>query len=1078
MQKYRRFFLLLFVSILSVSFFSSDLSYGAEDWERFLQELIQKGQYDTAIEYLKTTIKQSSCPDSLKEEYYYRLGSAQLEHIKDLSGEARIQELLSAKGSFQSFLKDHPNHAQALSANYDLARILLVEGKQKILEADQIAQSEEEKQLRMRDARDLLKNTEPCLNRVLELARTRISELKTKEKGKTSAEMEQLQSFYLGSRILLASLPSEIAETWKKGSEEEKQGLLESKGKLNEISTKYRQYTGSFSARYREALIAYKLGEKDLCRAITAELAALPMDPVFYQIKTDSLQLRFRLFMEDRGLKTPEEKNAEPKMDMSDQNYSDLLKLIRDFDDWKKAASLPKSYYTSSAGQAIHLDAARILIYLDKLRNNQRNEVNKAIRKFFDGQDTPLAKTIKAPTNALNYANQILEFVRKLGSPLSLEAEDLQKDPAFANIAAAKSDKQEGSLESLLPEARKSWLLYVRANQEYAQASDESAKAEAKKALDQAREEAEKTIRTCLDLVPQDTSSESINEIRLNLSILYFMNGKYEDSFEIANTLCMIPDFTKAPKAAETALYSLRRSYNQAKTEGKPAADLAKIDSRINELALHIDRRWGDGTEGNLLPIVLEAILVQIDASVAAGNVDYARQCLERIPAESPQRGTAELRFGQSLWAEYLRLIAEANDSDKKEQTSKETILEEARKSLENGLTRILSASQGKEEDYLTVYSALSLAQIFLLKGDTENANKWLTHPVIGPWHLASASSGKGDHLPAQFDESFRMGTLILMLRIQIKKGNFAEAEKTMEQIELLGKGDKKSGDRLTAIYVQLGKQLEDQLRQLSDAANAGDPQKQKELKEVSEGFERFLGRISERQDGNTWNSLRWIADTFMSLGRGIAGSLSSTPPEAVVYFTKAGRTWQTILKKIKEDPSWSSDPNADLLVILRLSECLRATGRYESAVRILLPMIQKHPNNLELQIEGARIYQDWGFKENDRYIRAILGGEPGKNAENQIWGWNRILSRLARSMEKDSRYQNYFYESYLNKFTCRYRYSRRLGDPAMMKKHAEDAERELLRLRQMHPDLGGPAFQKKFEDHQKRLKKQIEQTE
>lgn len=1079
MQKHRRFFIPFFLCLFSSLFWCADRSFCAEDWHGFVQELIQKGQYDTAIEYLKTTIKQTSCPESLKEEYYFQLGSVQLDHVKNLSPDEKILEMNAAKNSFQSFLKDHPNHARSMDANYHLARIMIAEAKQKILESDQIARSEEEKLLRKRDAREILKDTEPYLNRVLDLARARITDLKSKEKGKSSAEMEQLQSLFLGSRILLASLPSEIAETWKKGSEEEKQGLIASRDKLNEIYEKYRQYTGAFSARYRQALVCYKLGDKEECRSIAMDLSTLPMDPVFYQIKTDALLLRFRLFLEDRGLKPSGENKSDPAGQKEDEEeeYKDLLKLVQDFDDWKKKHSLPGSYYTSSTGQEIHLALARILIYLDTLRNKQRNHVNKAIRKFFDGQDTPLAKTIKAPSNSILYAKQNLDFVLKQGGPWSLEAEDLMKNPLFADSASDRKEKKPESLEALLPEARKSWFLFVRSNQEYIQATNGPEKSEAKKAMDRARIDAEEKIRSCLNLVPQGTSSEAINEIRLNLSSLYFMSEKYEEAYEIANSLCMIPDFTHAPKAAEIALYSLRRSSNQAKESGKSDEDLAKINSRISELALYIDRRWGDESEGLRLPIVLESILVQIDTAIADGDLDFARKCLERIPDSSPQRGNAQLRFGQSLWASYLRMNAE-EDPDKKDRISKENILEEARKHIENGLTRILSASQGKEDDYLTVYSALSLAQIYLLGGDTENAYKWLTHPVIGPYHLIAGSVGKENSLPPQFDRGFRMGTLLLMLRIRIKNGNFAEAEKCMEIIESLGNGEKEGNDRLTAIYVQLGKQLEDQLRQLSDAANAGDQQKQKELKEVSEGFERFLERISERQDGNTWHSLRWIADTFMSLGRGIAGSLSITPPEAIVYFTKAGRTWQTILEKIKKDPSWSSDPHAELLAIMRLSECLRATGRYDKAVKILLPMIQKHPNHLELQIEGARIFQDWGQKDNDRYIRAILGAEPGPNGENVIWGWNRILSRLARVMDKDSRYQNYFYEAYLHKFVCRYRYSRRLDQAEMMKKHAADAERELLRLKQMHPDLGGPVFRKKFEDHLKRLKAQQEQSE
>ncbi len=1092
----RFFTILISIAFLIVILVSN--SFAAEDWKRFVKGLEEKEQFDTIIDYLKTSYEKSDCPQSLKDEYYFRLGKARFALLSKLKDQELKKGIETCKNTFTKFLSEKPGHDLELETNFDLARLSVYEAKIIIHESQKMG-SETEKQSYRQQARPIFEKAEQYLKRTLDLGAARIKQIQEKSPNKQNQDLSLTQGIFLSAKIMLANLPADRAETWPKNSEEAKKDLEEARKKLEEIGDKYQQYTGVYSAKYQLAQVLIRLDKTKDAEKILTDLSVLPMEPAYYQIKTDILKLRFELW----------KKNS--SNEKAEQQVGIILQLLADFDDWKNKTPLPDSFYQSVNGQQIHLDAGRAVLKIMQFRSEDAPGLQKILKES-NPSDSKTIKAVRMSSQTSDAARQLLTFVSDLAGPLSLEAEDLLSSPLLETESRKATAKKQENGSDLLTNAKKGWLAYIRAYQNNQKEGTPASREE----LERVQADSEEKIRTFLEKNNESpnsnsdvntgktsgkqnektggkntssASAEDLNSLRLNLATICFMSEKYIEVVKIADKLCRLNDFKDAPKAAEITLYALKKLYGQYNnpSDEKEKKIFAAVEKKTADLISFIVSRWGGEENGPGASIAREAILLQIETAIENGRFDQAKKLLSDIPETSSQRINADLRYGQALWSEYVRKINSENEQEK-QKDKLDTLLEDARKSLTNGLTRLVSNSAARSDDYLATYSALSLAQISLTVNDSENALKWLTHPVIGPFHLVEfkisqekngANKSDGDEnltvSPIE-DKSFQMTTMLLMLRIYISSGKLTEAEKIIDLVEKLGGNG--NAEKLAAIYVQLGLQLEKQLRQVNNEAIAGNADRQKDLQDLTKGFEKLLDRISQKENGSTYASLRWVAGTYMSMARGMAGSLTDSSKKAVDYYTRAGRIWQSMLKKTKTDPSWSTDPKSDLFLSVRLAECLRETGRYDKALMILQPVVAANQNHLELQEEAAKIYQEWGRHDKEYFLNAILGGFPDKNGKNQIWGWNMIINRLNRVVEKDPRFRESFYNAWLNKFFCRYQYLRRLTDDAQRRKQAADAEREMLRLKQVHPDLGGPVFKQKFDDHLRRIRKEQKEAD
>ncbi len=122
--------------------------------------------------------------------------------------------------------------------------------------------------------------------------------------------------------------------------------------------------------------------------------------------------------------------------------------------------------------------------------------------------------------------------------------------------------------------------------------------------------------------------------------------------------------------------------------------------------------------------------------------------------------------------------------------------------------------------------------------------------------------------------------------------------------------------------------------------------------------------------------------------------------------------------------------------------------------------------------MEAARTYQSWGREDPKMYLKAILGGSyDNDKTKRQIWGWNGIIRRISNNID---RLRDEYYGAYDGKFRCCILYAAGTADAAEKKKLLEGCEKEIARIVQLRPDVGGedwfPIIDKDLKDIRKAL--------
>ena len=1055
----RRFPILCALMAGVFSFAPAAPASAAEDWESFYDALMNRGYYDVAINYLESFRNSPSIPDSLAAELDSYLGETALELMRSAATKAERQKIeKTVQDDYSKALK----YAQTA-----------------------VAQAKEAAQ-----------------------------RMKSSDATSRSPEAQIIYADYLGLRIKENDLSMKLALTYPEGAPERKEGLEAARAAFDALYEKYSKYPGGFKARLLETKAALALGDNAAAAEYLDELLGLPMSKALYAIKTETILLYGQMIIE----------KGEP---------ADLFRFMAAFYDWKYANDLPPVFYITAEGLQIHLLAGKAVLKLDKIKSSDPKKYADAAKEVFTDQKPAVLKAVtKLLSKPDKQAYEWFDFVYRQKSPFSAEAEKLLADPVFAGRGNPLSDEEPATFEEAVERLNRAWTNFIQANADAGNAltAETSAKTGARKA--ETARAADRALRAAFQTAGRYSAEPGqLDKLRLQWATLAFMTGRWTDAEILGDFLLYRRGGSAiAPKAAEISLLAAKSAFREGKKNGADEAELDELRQAVQSRADYIVQKWGGDLSGeSLLPVVREALIVQMDTAVTAGDIDRAKEFLGAIPPTSAAYADAAIQFGQSLWSAYIELLNQKNeDPESVADAALQKILDSARGSLESGLEKKLElTSGGRGDDLPTVNAALSLAQIDLLLGKAQEAQQWLLHPNIGPLTLVerrfagaaeqaaeqtaetpaekegeeSAETEEGTEEaaaekqapeaqelilpPSPLSDPFQLSALTLGLRVLVATQDFEHAEKVMNCLELFVNTGVGSEERLTLVYLQLGKQLQEQIQTLRQSGDT------ESLRSITRGFEGFLDRISARTQGNTYLTLRWVADTYFNFGLGLkpssapgaaalpeGGQPSASADEAQAqtagddedaksaaeYFKKAGKTYQTILQRIEAEPDWASSPNAKIATTLRLSESLRELGRYGTAVKALIPILETNETNLELQTGAALILQEWGKQKRALYARAIQGAVPQKGGKNLIWGWNRIIAILSRNIEKSPQFKEKFYDAVVNKMECRNEWIAGIADPGEKAKQARGGETELLKLHKLHPDLGGAAYKKKLE--------------
>lgn len=981
---------------------------GEEAYERFLEGLKEQGLYDIALEYVRSMKDSPLLSNDQRlqlplEEGQLLVESAQAE--RDTT--TKFKQLDQARERFESFIKANASHPLAAQAASELGNVLVVRGRSLLDQAKRPANASKKDQL-IKDARDLMTQAQTVFND---------SEKKFDEEEKKfprfidPKDVKQIdarkiaRANVLRSSLLSGAVLFDLAKTHPDGSKEQHTLLQQAADKYASVYEKHRKLLAGLLARVKEGECYQSMGDTKRALGLYESILTQPDDEAFRKLKNSTLHLAMQCMVAD----------TEKKYDIAIDKGQKWLASAHPSDE-RAPDGLGIRYFLAVAEKKL----------ADSLQKPEEQARKKAA----------LTEARKQAGLVKKFPGAYQEEANKLYAGISPAAEgDENKEPA--NFVEAR-DRGKDLLEQ--------WQTKLQAIKMAPVTKEEANIPKYQQEAGELRAKALQYFRLAMELRDEETHIDDVNIVRYYLCFLAYNSGDYYDAAVLGEFLARnYPESSGGRQCAKIAMSAYQQGYLS------PQAIEKEFDKqKMVDIADYITRRWAGQEEAD------EAWTTLMSIAVNEHQLDQASQYLDKIAADSPRRGNAELRLGQALWAAYLT-SGRKEEADRPPQAELDAMVAKAKTTLEDGIKRMRVAVDSGADVVSTTLAAavLSLGQIYVDSGQAEKAVELLNDPKIGPLPLVAAGH------PATKQGKYDIETYKLALRAYVATEALDKAEQAMNDLEKLAaaNGDADTAGTLTKIYVALGRELQEQVTRLRQE------NKTEELAKVSKGFELFLERISARENGNDFRSLNWVADTFYNLGSGYdAGGAKQLTPEAKAYYEKSLKTDERLMADAKSKKDFVSDPNLLLGVKLRMARAYRRLGEFNKAIGLLSEILKEKLTLVEVQREAAHTLQDWGAQKPDFYNLAILGAKKYKKPDGQeeklIWGWGT----MAVKVQSDRKLADAFHEARYNLAKCRMEQARTKTEASEKSALLAKAEQDILFTSRVRPDLGGEDWRKKYD--------------
>ncbi len=1010
-----------------------------EQPRKFLEGLRDRQYYDVALDYLELARQNPAIDKQFKEVIDYEAGVTLWEAAGiNRSLPQREKQLGEAKERFDKFLSGHGDHPLAPAARRYLARVLVGRGRVKVEMAAQPTRRDAERATLTSEARELYKEAAKQLAALEQAAIQTLKKFPTKLDDMTEAQkeaVEQARGELLETRLDLARIPLLLADTYPPGSAERNEQIQQAAKQYKSLYEKYGGRMAGLVAKVQEARCYKELGEHKKALEALEEILLLPDDGELRDLKNDAIVVQ----METALL---------PKLN----NYDLALET---FQKWSSTARPVDE--NSREGLAIKYLAAEA--YLGKAKS--------------------LAEGDRERNRLLVAAKKLLEYVGRFPGEHQSKAKSLLASKDFVGEQAEVGEPT--NFQEANQRARDALEEMARIDSDLRDEQDAAKKKELEKQLIKARQDALRYYQLALQWRPEDLKSDELNDLRYFLAYLYWTEERYHEACVVAEFIARrYPQHAKARSAARLALSGYGRLFNAAMAAANDADLNAALNNpdtpkeeadrlsaekehwtaqrqfasdRMVSIADYMANRWSGEPDAD------EGWMTLLRVAVINRDVEQTLAYLAKIPVDSARRGEAELLAGQALWRSYLEVMREPEEQRPAE-AERQKMVTEAHKILQEGLNRMRKAVEaGAPVTYTVASAALSLAQIDVAEGRAAEAVKLLEDPKLGPLTLVHNK----DPLATQ-NPNFTVETYKTALQCYVGVRNLDRAEQIVEELEaaIAELGDSEAGRRLTTIYIQLGRDLQEQLERLRSE------KREEQIEQVSKGFELFLTKISQRDKGNTFSSLLWVAETFSSLAAGFDTGGTTLTPEARNYYDKAADTYRRILHNI-DKPEFKAPANATDAIKIRLARTLRRLGQYKEALSLLYSVLKDRPNMVEAQFEAAYTYQAWGEQRPAYYGIAISGSQQYK----EIWGWSTLSRKLIRSTDREE-HANRFHEARYNLNLCLYLWALKETEAAARDKKLNQTKADIQAIARLFPQMGGREWYNKYNDLYKKIQKAL----
>lgn len=981
---------------------------GEEEPQRFLESLRQAGYYDVAAQYLQWANTSPLVSDDFKGSIPYEEAVTIVRQATSLPDATQAeQQLRTAVVKFDEFLKKNPDSKLQDNIKVQSGNINISLAGLKLKQMEQ--SGADSKPLR-EEARKLYDSAFAIIGEAETSILGQLKKFPQHIPPTDKAQLErrdELRRDWINTELLMCLITYQLSKTYEPGSPEFKEQLTKAAAEYEKMFEKHDTRMAGLHSRLQQGRCLQELGKHE-------EAVECFTDLTGFDEKEIKQRPIFLLYTE------------------SLRRSIESLIAMKKFDEAIQAASVKLSPEDARRPEwlAVQFFGAKALTAKAETLGEKKSE-----------QDAALAKAAKMAEPVASNRGEFQLEARRMLEEMGRTVKT--KEPE--NFAEAVN---RGHL------ARQQWQI---SNDAYAKASPEKKK-DLEKEVGEKRQNAIRYYRLALAMAGPQAPVNDLNLVYYMLCYLYLDGQDYPAAAVVGEHLARnFPEAQGAKPAAKIAMKAWLTEYGAA--EGNRQFETERIRSISN----YIVQRWPNTDDS------IEALFLLLNFAIQDEDIDSALGYLEKIPEAAPRRGEAEVRVGVSLWRVYLNELRKPENTRPAPEKLAQT-RDKVEKVLAAGIERM---QKGQKIDATLVGAVLSLAQLYIDTNRPEEALKWLNDKNVGSLTLLKAGN---EHTKTKVfqTEAYKValrsyiGVLPKYKNDQARReATMKNAEATMDLLEKAVGQDHQAAERLTQIYIIMGKDLESQL--------LGVRQDPKAREALSEAFEQFLERIAQRP-GNTYASLIWVAETFFNLGSAADTGARPIAPAAKNYFGKAADTYKQILLTETSKPGFVPNDRVKLGVQMRLATCYRRMGAFDDGLALLVGILTQQPNNLAAQMEAAQMLQDRGSVEKpDHYFtKAVIGDQPNPDTrENIIWGWSKLASRAATNPKLASTY----YEATLRSYECRYQLGMKVGPPRLATLVGA-AKTGIHSLYTKHPALGGPELKQQYDNLMRLIQRALKEPE
>ncbi len=930
----------------------------------FIEGLRRQGYYDTTLQYLDSVEKDPNLPPEIREVLAYERAQTLLENagqLKNLNDQRK--QLDAAQAAFEQFVKATPNHRFAGRANTARGRILLEQARVEIWDGNKPS-NEGNRDLFRKNARDMIQRARGIFQQAVDQHGKTVASfprfIPEEEKEKRAAR-DATEAQFIEAKMELAQCKYWEAQTYTVDDKKRKEILTQAALEFEKIHETHRSMIGGLFARVWQGKCFEEQNEIGIALGLYEEILGHPgKSGTMLSLKDKAL--RFRLIC------------------LNHDKRKDFKLSILEGEDWLRIA---KARSRRSVGLGIQWEICRAheALGLDRTTpdNEKTNHLTQALNRArtisrYPGElKTPATSMVQRMMVALN---------RDPGDPKDFETASGNADLLFKEVNSLNADISKLVSTGKKKEAKAKQELLIATSAEMARLYD-----------------------IALKMTRPDTNPILVNIARLRLAYGLFLQQKFFDAAVVAEYQ-MVKFGEQFPEVGLEAGFIAMTAFDHAYSHADK--DNRKFEGRmVAQVAEEIAERWSESDRAN------DARNAVARIHFHSGELLSAAQWYEKVPPGTSSYAQAQVSAGKAYWRQYV-IEAAKSGIDRPSADDLTAWKAAAVKHLETGLTEAekgIPAEKPLPDDLvgakLTLVNIRNLDGIYKKQKDGPvGALELLTaepHPVLKSVDVAKGKPRPKDPTRAQSREmaSFAYQQL---LRAHIGLKNLDEARNARLKLEeVAGEEDAAA---LTQVYIEFGRELEQELERLKAADET------KRLEEVRAGFEAFLNDLYAREDGQSFYSLLWIAETFTSLGDGSRDN----PAKSEEYFGKASDAYQKILTNAANDPQFVSDPGQIMGTKLRLASSLRRQPNFPEAEKVILDILKSNPSALDAQFEAASLYQGWaesgGADASEKFHKAVAGSEEG--APITIWGWSKMAQYLQRELfsKKDPRLEKLHYNA------------------------------------------------------------------